>query len=125
MNDYVMLDGNKYKAMFGQWSPELAKPSKVRMTLSGSPDVTYGPGVFTRWAGMLITYADPTQIADGFGSRFDLENTYSKGREVAFTDHEGNSYNVHFVGTLKRKQLTPVTDSVNNRFFFSVALVKA
>jgi hypothetical protein len=125
MNDYVMLDGNKYKAIFGQWAPERAKPSKIRMTLSGGVDAVYGPGVFKRWAGVLIAVNDPVKIADGFGSREDLEAAYDKARDVAFVDHEGDAYNVHMMGTLKQRQLTPVTDSDNNRFHYSISMVKA
>jgi hypothetical protein len=124
MNDYVTLDGNKYKAPFGQWDPEVEKPSSVRLTLGGSIDVTYGPGIVDVWDGFLKTTNDPTEQSNGFGSPDDLDTTYRKTQTVSFTDHHGDSYTVHIVGRKKQKSNTPDWEGEGTSIYYSVTLVK-
>jgi len=121
MNDYVTLDSKKYKALFGQWGRQKRKPAKIRMLLSGAVDVTYGPGEWYIWEGAFIVPATPDS---GFGAPADLEASYAKTTTLAFTDHDGEEYTVHFVGVLDRKTLTPLLDGLYNRFIYQVRIIR-
>ncbi len=53
MNDYIVLDGKKYKTPAKFWQPYVDKPATVRKTLLGDTDVTFGPAVTEEWRGQI------------------------------------------------------------------------
>jgi hypothetical protein len=53
MNNYIILDGKKYKTPAKRWSPVYGKPATVKTTLMGVVDVTYGPGFYNEWQGEI------------------------------------------------------------------------
>lgn len=122
MNDYVTLDGKRYKAVFGQWNPTRIKPARVRKTLAGATDATYGPAITVQWDGTLVVPVTPS--GSSWGSDSDLRDTFDKMENLTFVDHYADSYSVVMVNALQEQSLTPVLDQANNRFLFRISLVQ-
>lgn len=122
MNNYVTLDGKRYKAVFGQWAPTRVKPAKIRKTLAGATDATYGPAITVSWEGTLIVPVTPS--GSSWGSNTDLETSFDKLEDLTFVDHYGTSCSVIAAGVLQQNSLTPTFDSALNRFLFRVTLVR-
>ncbi len=53
MNDYIVLNGKKYKTPAKFWQPYVDKPATLRKTLLGETDVTFGPAVTEEWRGQI------------------------------------------------------------------------
>lgn len=122
MNDYIILDSKYYTAPFGEFHPERTKPARIRTTLSGSVDVTYGPAVVQAWEGNIWA---PVSASGSYGTIGDLRTTIAKMQSVSYTDHYGNSHTVHIIGPFRERALTPVWDSIYNKWRVSIRLVKA
>lgn len=122
MNDYIILDNKRYKAIFGQWAPTRVKPAKIRKTLAGATDATYGPAITVSWEGTLIVPVTPS--GSSWGSDEDLRTSFDKLESLSFTDHYGDTCNVIAAGVLQENSLTPTWDSVLNRFLFRTTLVR-
>jgi hypothetical protein len=123
MNNYVTLDGHRYKAVFGQYAQARSKPARARKNLAGNTDVTYGPSVTIAWVGEFVVPV--TASGSDWGNAADLRTTYEKMENLTFTDHYGNSHTVVMLGELSEDTMLPVLDSALNRFIFKVNLVKA
>jgi hypothetical protein len=76
MNNYIEIDSKRYKTMFGDWAPFLAKPGTLRYTLDGNLDATYGPAAPKGWMGMI--FAPITTEGAQWGSYDDLIASLSK-----------------------------------------------
>jgi hypothetical protein len=124
MNDYITLDGKRYKARFPDFDRLRRKPSRERMTLGGDVDVTYGPAVWILWEGSLIVEVSPGDSVN-YGSCDELDATFDKTEAVGYTDHFGTVYTAHVVGVLQRQSLTPVHDGATNRFVYRVRIIRA
>jgi len=122
MNNYVTLDGHRYKAVFDQYSQSRSKPARVRKNLAGATDVTYGPAVTIGWVGELIVPVSAS--GSDWGNSADLRTTYEKMENLTFVDHYGTSHTVVMLGELDEQSLLPVLDSALNRFIFKVNLVE-
>lgn len=122
MNNYIVLNGKKYKTLAADWTPVPIKPATSRYLLSGAVDVSYGPGVYREYRGVLLV---PQAPAEGWGGRADLEAAFEQRRGLDFTDHEENVRVVHLFGELPRQSISPRWDSPSNEFRVPVRLVCA
>jgi len=122
MNNYITLDGKKYKTIHKQWTPGSDKPATLRRTLLGSLDVTYGPGTFNDWQGKLEGPVTP--IDGSWGSIADLRLTIVKLTSVSMTDHYGVTFTVHILGPFQEESRSPVWDSASNMIYVKVRIVK-
>ena len=64
MNNYITLDGQKYKTNGKAWTPATTKAGSVRLNLDGTLDATYGAGTLLRWEGEIKVRVT---IEAGFG----------------------------------------------------------
>ena len=53
MNDYIILDGKRYRTSHPDWEPTEERPMVVRRLMSGKTNVTFGPATFTGWSGVV------------------------------------------------------------------------
>jgi hypothetical protein len=122
MNNYITLDGKKYKTIHKQWTPGSDKPATLRRTLLGSLDVTYGPGTFNDWQGRIE--APITPIDGTWGSITDLRLTIVKLTSVSMTDHYGVTFTVHILGPFAEESRSPVWDGASNMIYVKMRIVK-
>ena len=123
MNNYITLNGKKYKTSAKDWMPaQLTKPGTVRVLANGEVDASYGPGVLMRWSGSVLASVTPEK---DFGTLADLMEALSLPRELLFTDHYGNSYYVHVVGEIKVKSMVNMWDAGSNRFSVNLNMIKS
>jgi len=122
MNNYILLDGYRYKTIFGSWKTKTSKPATERYTLDGSLDVTYGPASPYEWDGKII---GPV-VSDGgsWGTIEQLRVTLAKREALAYQDHYGNAYTVHALGPFEEESRSPMWDAQTNEFLVGVRLVK-
>jgi hypothetical protein len=121
MNDYIILDGKRYRVAHETFEPNEDRPMMVRRLLSGSTRVTFGPATFTGWSGTLM--ADVSAVAP-FGTPDDLRVTYKKRTSLDFTDFEGNAYTVVIDRRVGEKSLSPKHDAEDNTFRMNMTLLK-
>ena|GEM_PF-1884236 len=121
MNNYITLDSKKYMTKHKDWEPIYEKPGSVRLALSGSVDVTWGPAVITGWQGLII--GPVTAPGEGWGTIANLRTTVQKTAEVSFTDHYDNTDNVIIVGSLREDSKSSKWDSPSNEFTVEVELI--
>jgi hypothetical protein len=123
MNDYLTLDGKRYKTKADSWKPVYGKPHTERRTLTGALDITYGPGTIFAWEGEII--APVTAQGTEWGTVANLRTSLAKKQAVSMTDHYGQTYNVHCLGPHEERSLVNVWDSAVNVFYISVRLVRS
>ena len=58
MNNYITLDGYKYKTNGKAWTPSGVKAGSVRLNLDSTLDATYGSGTLLRWEGEIKVRVD-------------------------------------------------------------------
>ncbi len=121
MNDYIVLDGNRYATNANNWMPIVEKPHTERYTLTGALDVTYGPSTPTAWEGEIV--APVTPRGGQWGSFNDLLDTLLKKEAVAFIDHNESEFTVHVLGEHNRRSAMNRWDDAQNVFYISVRLV--
>lgn len=121
MNDYITLDGKKYKTLFRSWRQTTPKASSERVLLSGALDVTYGHASYKLWTGEIEGPVTP--IDGSWGSVTDLRATLAKVVGVSLTDHYGNTYTVHQIGPPQEDPFSPKWDGASNVIYFNVHLV--
>jgi len=95
-NTYIQLDSKKYATLVGNWKHRVKKPGTFRRAIDDSADVTYGPGKYQQWYGILkIPITSP---GTGWGSRADFLTTFDKKQGLTFYTHENGSsaLTVHF-----------------------------
>jgi hypothetical protein len=92
----------------------------VRRNLDGTLDVTYGPGIFVKWQGMIEASASPPS---GYGSIADLRSSLQERNSLNFVDHYGTSYTVHAVGPFQEESFSPKWDGTSNKIYVGVTLV--
>jgi hypothetical protein len=119
MNNYILLDGKKYACVYKQWSPMADKPMMVRYAWDGTIDVTYGPGTFLAWRGVIMVATAPNT---GYGSVSDIRTTLAKRLGVNFTDHYGNAHTVHIQQTGEERSYSPKWNSGENSILFPVQI---
>ena len=124
MNNYIILDGYWYTAPFPEFNPEgPTKPARLRKTLAGATDVTYGPAVTEAWQGSIWA---PVSASGSYGTIANLRTTIAKMQAVTYTDHYGvNQGTVHILGPFRQRPQTPVWDSSLNKWKVTLRLVKA
>ena len=122
MNTYIELNGKKYTTLFKNWNPVINKPSTDRLTSLGAVDVTYGPAVTDEWIG---TIEAPVAAEAGWGTIDDLRTAFRTLGTVSFVDHMGNASQVHILGTMQQRSLTPKWDGPSNMWYADVRLVIA
>lgn len=120
MNNYITLDAYKYMTKL-DWVRVPVKPATARSLLSGSIDVSYGPGVFHEYRGTII--GPVTSLGEGWGTISTLRTSLDKLEGLSFTDHESNSGTAHIFGEMPNQSLTPMWDSNSNEFYVPVRVV--
>lgn len=121
VNDYITLDGKKYRVPSKTWEPSINKPETVRVTLSGALDLTYGPSVFKEWIGSIE--APVTPIDSSWGSVADVRTSLAKKSSVTFVDHYGTSYTVAVSGPFRERSISPKWDASTNVILFDVRII--
>lgn len=121
MNNYMTLDGKKYKTLAKDWQPMYDIPKTVRPLLNGSWDATYGLAEPMEWIGTMSIEVTP---GDGFGSLEDFHITALKKTAIVFIDHIGTPYNVILFGPFRPRSFTAMWDAPSNCYHFPLKLVK-
>jgi hypothetical protein len=121
MNNYITLDGKKYKTPSKLWQPYGDKPATVKKTLLGATDITYGPAVFKEWRGQIE--APVTAEDASWGTIDDLRTTLAKLEHVTFADHYGAGYMAHVLGPFQERSLASKWDSPSNVIYVQVRIV--
>ena len=121
MNDYIVLDGKRYRTAAESWEPNEERPMVIRRLMSGSSNVTFGPATFTGWRGVVMVNVD---AAAPFGTIDEFRTTYRKRQALAFNDHYGNEYTVVIDRTVGEKSISPMWTAVDNTFRVNLSLVK-
>lgn len=122
MNNYITLNGKRYKTNSDTWTPPTQqRPVQVKKLWSGKNDVTFGPASIVEWSGDVIAPVVP----DGpeYGSVVDLRTAYSLLQPLSFIDHYGVSYTVVLAGSIAERSKTPVWDGASNSFLVPIILV--
>lgn len=121
MNDYIVLDGNRYATNANNWMPIVAKPHTERYTLTGELDVTYGPSSPQEWQGEIVCPVTPR--GEEWGNVSDFIQALNKKEAVDLIDHYGDAYQVHILGDYTRRSAMNRWDDLQNVFYISVRLV--
>ncbi len=120
--DYVTLNGKRYVTPFRQWFPVRKKPNRLKYTLGGTPDVTYGPALPVEWRGKLKVPVSDTD--SDMGDITDFRTAVALKTAMPFVDHYGDAYTVHLIGEFTEDTWLPVVWSALNTFYIPVRLVK-
>lgn len=121
MNNYITLDDLDYKTKASDWTPVTVKPAMARTLLSSEVDVSYGPGVFKEYRGVIIApVSDP---GGTWGTIADLRTSLEKRQGLNFTDHYGNEGVAHVFGEIPEQSLSPMWDQGANEFYVSVRVI--
>lgn len=121
MNDYITLDGYKYRTPARSWVMTNHKPASVKPTLIGETDATYGPVTILEWRGEI---AGPvTAPGAGWGTIATLRATLKKRSTLSFTDHYGTTRTVNVLGPFIERSLTPNWDAPSNQIYASVTIL--
>ncbi len=121
MNDYIVLDGKKYRTTHKQWQPLIDRPLLIKKLLSGARNVTFGPAMKPMWAGAVRAVAANPET--GFGTIDDLRTTYNKLSSLSFTDHYGTFYTVVLDRRVNEQSFIPKWDSASNHFEVNLTVV--
>ncbi len=121
MNDYIVLDGFKYRTTHKQWQPMIDRPVVIKKLLSGARNVTFGPAMKPIWMGAVRAVAANPET--GFGTIDDLRATYNKLTSLSFTDHYGNVYTVALDRRVNENSFTPMWDANENKFEVNLTVV--
>ena len=121
MNDYIVLDGKRYRTAAEAWEPNEERPMIIRRLMSGGSNVTFGPATFTGWRGVVCV--EVGAIAP-FGTITDFRTTYRKRSALTFIDHYGTSYNVVIDRAVGEKSISPNWTATDNVFRVNLALIK-
>ena len=121
MNDYIILDGYKYRTAAENWEPNEERPMIVRRLLSGATNGTFGPATFRGWRGTVLVDVTP---GVEFGSIDDMRKTYRKREILNFTDHYGVAHSVVIDRGVGEKSISPMWTAVDNTFRINLTLVK-
>ncbi len=121
MNDYITLDGKKYRTTHKQWQPIIDRPVVIKKLLSGTRNVTFGPAMKPIWQGAVRAVASSPET--GFGDIDDLRTTYEKLESISFTDHYGNNYTVVLDRRVNEASFTPKWDAPSNKFEVNLTVV--
>jgi hypothetical protein len=121
MNDYVTLDGKRYRTAHDDWAPNEDRPMVIRRLMSGSQKVTFGPATFTGWS--LTLMADVGAQAP-YGTPDDLRTTYKKRTVLIYLDHFENEHDVVIDRRVGEKSLSPKHDAPDNTFRMPMTLIK-
>src|SRR5512133_1431823 len=96
MNNYITLNGKKYKTQSKNWFPITNTPSTLRLTLNGGVDVAFGPTSITEWQGTVEIEATPPA---GYGGYADFVTAAEARTTLTFQDHYASTtYNVYLLG---------------------------
>ena len=117
MNDYITLDGYKYRTAFKTWRPAILPMANSRILANGALDLVHGPTVVYIFAGEITADVTPDS---GFGSISNLRATLEKKQALSLTDHYSTAYTVHAIGPFPERSLSPKWDSASNIFYVSV-----
>ncbi len=120
MNDYITLDGFKYRTTHKQWQPMIDRAVVIKKLLSGARNVTFGPAMKPIWQGAVRASVTPEA---GFGSIDDLRTTYYKLSSVSFTDHYGTAYTVVLDRRVNESSFTSMWDAASNLFEVNLTVV--
>lgn len=120
MNDYIVLDGLKYRTTHKQWQPMIDRPVAIKKLLSGARNVTFGPLMKPIWQGAVRAAVTPET---GFGSIDDLRTTYNKLSSLTFEDHYGDAYTVVLDRRVNESSFTPKWDGTENKFEVNLTVV--
>jgi hypothetical protein len=120
MNDYITLDGKRYKTTKKSWTPETVTPMQSKDYLNGDLNATFGATSLLMWEGVIIA---PSTAPTLFGSIKDIDKTLVKRETVSFTDHHGTTYaNVHLIGPFAKHSLFPNWDVAGNPIYVSITI---
>ena len=122
MNNYIVLDGYRYRVPFGSWKVRQRKPFSERYTAGGNLDMTYGPATPYEWEGKIIGPVTPDD--ESWGSIHDLRLTLAKREALAMTDHHDVDFTVHLLGPFTEETMSPKEDAPTNEFRIDVRIVK-
>jgi hypothetical protein len=123
MNDYVTLDGYKYRTVFGQWTPVFNKPTTVRYPADGTLDVNYGETTYREWAGLFS--APITSEGVGWGTYTTLKASILKNENLSYIDHEDATvHSVAILGGFEVKSRTPDLYGASNKLYMMMRLLK-
>ncbi len=120
MNDYITLDGHRYKTSAKTWHPEPNVPGSARILLNGDLDATFGAASVMMWTGEII---GPVTATDPWGTIADLRTTLAKRQTFTMVDHYGTSYTVVFQGPFPERSLTQKWDSPTNEIMVKVRVM--
>ena len=121
MNNYITLDGKKYKCPWRAWSPEGNVPSAARLLLDGTSDIVFGSASILTWSGEIEAPVTPEDAL--WGKPEDLKCSLTKRTTLTFIDHYGVTYTVLAKGPFKERSLSPKWDSESNVMFISAMFV--
>jgi hypothetical protein len=121
MNDYIILDGKRYRTAADSWEPTEERPMVVRRLMSGGSSVTFGPATFRGWRGVVMV---DVGAQDPFGTIDEFRATYRKRQALSFTDHYGASHSVVIDRAVGEKSISPMWTATDNTFRVNLALLK-
>lgn len=126
INNYILLGVDaghtkKYKTPAKTWQFVTQKPATFRFTLLGAADITYGPGDYSEWQGLIEGAVTPDT---GFGTLAELRAILKTKGSVYYQDHYGTAYTVHLLGPFPERSLHPIWDEASNKIYIQVRIVK-
>lgn len=120
MNNYITLDGKRYKTTKKSWTPAIITPMQSRDYINGDLNATFGPTSLLMWDGDLIA---PSTAENLYGTIADINKTLAKRETVTFIDHHGTTYaNAHLIGPFQKRSFFPNWDVSENPIFVSVRI---
>jgi hypothetical protein len=121
MNNYITLDGKKYKVPSKQWLPVTTKPNTVRLTLLGEVDVTFGSCVIKEYQGQIEGPVTPQDAS--WGSITDLRDTLTKRQEITMIDHFEETFTVVCIGPFKEESFMSAWNAASNHFNITARII--
>jgi hypothetical protein len=120
MNDYIMVDGYRYKTLTN-WVPYEDRPMTIKRLMSGGADVTFGPATYKYWRGTICVDVSPANL---YGGVSEFKASYRKASSVEFVDHFGETHQVVIDRGIDERSLSPMWSAPENTINVNVTLVK-
>jgi len=122
MNNYITLDGKKYKTRAEQWQPIVGKPAQVRYNLDGTTDATFGPATPNEWVGQILGPVTPD--GEDWGDIDDLRTSLAKTTALTMVDHYSVEYSVLSLDGFMAESRSVMWDAETNEFRVMCRLVR-
>ena len=120
MNEYIKLDGYKYRTSSKTWKPQIMFMSTSQVLFNGDLDTTFSSETLYLFSGEIVVHNN--ELDATYGTLELLKATLLKTAHIDLQDHYGNLYEVIAMGDIPERGFSPNWDSLNTNMYVTVQL---